>query len=71
MILLSSSRNPAALELVNSVKKEIKSERKTVTKEKTKKMVDDFFKGVRVTTANEEQRRPRKNTAISSCLTIF
>ena len=56
----------SALEVINSVKEEIKSERKTVTKEKAKKMFDDFFEGVRATTTNGEQRRPRRNTAISS-----
>ena len=34
----------SALEVINSVKEEIKSERETVTKEKAKKMVDDFSK---------------------------
>ena len=61
----------SALEVINSVKEEIKSERKTVTGEKTKKMVDDFFEGVRVTTTNGEQCRPRRNTAISSRFNDF
>ena len=61
----------SALEVIKSVKEEIKSERKTVTDEKTKKMVVDFFEGVRVTTTNGEQRRPRRNTAISSRFTDF
>ena len=56
----------SALEVVNSVKEDIKSERETVTNEKTKKMVDDFFEGVRATTTNEEQRQPRRNTTIPS-----
>ena len=61
----------SALEVIKSVKEEIKSERETVTDEKTKKMVVDFFEGVRVTTTNGEQRRPRRNTAISSRFTDF
>ena len=60
----------SALEVVDSVKEDIKSERETVTKEKTKKMVDDFFEGERVTT-NEEQRRPRRNTTIPSHFNDF
>ena len=61
----------SVLEVINSVKEEIKSERETVTNEKTKKMVDDFFEGVGVTTANGEQRRPRRNTATSSRFNDF
>ena len=47
----------SASEVVNSVKE-------TVANEKTEKMVDDFFEGVRVTTTNEEQRRPRRSITI-------
>jgi hypothetical protein len=61
----------AALEVVNSVQEDIKSERETVTNEKTKKMVDDFLEGVKVTTTNGEQRRPRRNTAIPSRFNDF
>ena len=51
----------SALEVVNSVNEEIKSECETVSNKKTKMMVDDFLEGVRVKTTNAEQRRPRKN----------
>ena len=60
----------SALEVVNSVKEDIKSERETVTNE-TKKMVDDFLEDVRFTTTNGEQRRPRRNTAIPSSFNDF
>ncbi len=42
----------SALEVVKSVKEDIKSECETVTNEKTKKMVNDFFESVKVTTIN-------------------
>ena len=61
----------SALEVVNSVQEDIKSERETVTNEKTKKMVNDFLEGVKVTTTNGEQRRPRRNTAIPSRFNDF
>ena len=61
----------SALEVVNSVKEDIKSERETVTNEKTKRMVNDFFESVKVTTTNGEQRRPRRNTAIPSRFNDF
>ena len=34
-------------------------------------MVDNFFEGVRVTTTNEKQRRPRRNTTIPSRFNDF
>ena len=58
----------SALEVVNSVKEDIKLERKTITNEKTKKMVNDFFDGVKVTTTNQEQRRPKRNATIPSTI---
>ena len=61
----------SALEVVNSVQEDIKSEWETVTNEKTKKMVDDFLEGVKVTTTNGEQRQPRRNTAIPSRFNDF
>ena len=54
----------SALDVVKSVKEDIKLERDTVTSEKTKKMVDEFLDDVKVSTTSGKQGRPKRNTAI-------
>ena len=56
----------SALNVVNSVKDDIKLKRETTNDEKVKKMVDDFLESVRVTSTNGVQRRPRRHTAMPS-----
>ena len=58
----------SALEVVNSVKEDIKLECKTITNEKTKKMVNDFFDDVKVTTTKVDPDEMLQSPHISTSL---